>query len=118
MERSQGTALSKRSTVHVLALLALVLGMAWPASAQSTATLQGTVTDPAGAAVPNAKVVASNEATGVQSETVSDSAGAYLFPSLSIGVYKLEVSAAGFQNVVLTGLKLDVASTVTNNVSM
>jgi hypothetical protein len=118
MERSQGTALSKRSTVHVLVLLALLLGMAWPASAQSTATLQGTVTDPAGATVPNAKVVAINEATGVQSETVSDSAGAYLFPSLSIGVYKLEVTASGFQKVVLTGLKLDVATTVTNNVSL
>ena len=118
MERSQGTALSKRSTVHVLVLLALVLGTAWPASAQSTATLQGTVTDPAGAAVPNAKVVATNQATGVQSETVSDSAGAYLFPSLSIGVYKLEVSAAGFQKYVLTGLKLEVATAVAQNMQL
>src|SRR5882757_6118647 len=118
MERSQGTALSKRSTVHALLLFVLLLGVAWPASAQSTATLQGTVTDPAGATVPNAKVVATNQGTNVRTETVSDSAGAFLFPSLSIGVYKLEVTASGFQNVVLTGLKLDVASTVTNNVSM
>jgi len=99
-------------------LLALVLGTAWPASAQSTATLQGTVTDPAGATVPNAKVMAANQATGVQSETVSDSAGAYLFPSLSIGLYKLEISAPGFQTTVLTGLKLDVATTVTKNISL
>lgn len=118
MQRSQGTALSNRSIVHALFLFVLLLGVAWPANAQSTATLQGTVTDPAGAAVPNANVVASNEATGVLSETVSDSAGAYLFPSLSIGVYKLEVTASGFQKVVLTGLKLDVASTVTQNVSL
>jgi hypothetical protein len=118
MHSSQGTALSKRSTVHVLLLLVLLLGMAWPASAQSTATLQGTVTDPAGATVPNAKVVAINEATGVQSETVSDSAGAYLFPSLSIGNYKLEITASGFQKVIFTGLKLDVATTVTKNVSL
>jgi len=116
MGRSQGTALSTRSTIQVLALLVLFLGVLWPASAQSTATLQGTVTDPAGAAVPNAKVVASNEATGVQSETVSDSAGAYLFPSLLIGNYKLEIMASGFQRVVLNGLRLDVASTVTQNV--
>src|SRR5580704_14030051 len=116
MERSQATALSRRSTIHVLVLLVLFLGVLWPASAQSTATLQGTVTDPAGAAVPNAKVVASNEATGVQSETVSDSAGAYLFPSLLIGNYKLEIMASGFQRVVLNGLRLDVASTVTQNV--
>jgi hypothetical protein len=116
MERSQATALSRRSTIHVLVLLVLFLGVLWPASAQSTATLQGTVTDPAGAAVPNAKVVASNEATGVLSETVTDSAGAYLFPSLLIGNYKVEITAPGFQKVVLSGLKLDVASTVTQNV--
>ena len=116
MGRSQGTALSTRSTIQVLALFVLFLGVLWPASAQSTATLQGTVTDPAGAAVPNAKVVASNEATGVQSETVSDSAGAYLFPSLLIGNYKLAIMASGFQRVVLNGLRLDVASTVTQNV--
>ncbi len=118
MERSQGTALSKRSTVRVLVLLALVLGMAWPASAQSTATLQGTVTDPAGAAVPNAKVVVTNQATGVRTDTVSDTAGAYLFPSLSIGVYKLEASAAGFQKFVLTGLKLEVATAVAQNMQL
>jgi hypothetical protein len=116
MERSQATALSRRSTIHVLVLLVLFLGVLWPASAQSTATLQGTVTDPAGAAVPNAKVVASNEATGVLSETVTDSAGAYLFPSLLIGNYKVEITAPGFQKVVLSGLKLDVATTVTQNV--
>ncbi|HXC48861.1 MAG TPA: carboxypeptidase regulatory-like domain-containing protein [Candidatus Sulfotelmatobacter sp.] len=90
----------------------------YSANAQSTATLQGTVSDPAGATVPNAKVVASNEATGVKSETVSDSAGAYLFPSLLIGNYKLEITASGFQKVVLNGLKLDVASTVTQNIAL
>jgi len=118
MQRSQGTALSTRSAFQVLLLTILMLGMVWTANAQSTATLQGTVTDPAGASVPNARILATNEATGVQSETVSDSAGAYLFPSLSIGNYKVEITASGFQKTVLTGLKLDVASTVTKNVAL
>jgi len=118
MGRSQGTALSGRSILHALVLVVLLLGVVCSTKAQSTATLQGTVTDPAGASVPNAKIAATNEATGVQSETVSDSAGAYLFPSLSIGNYKLEITASGFQKVVLNGLKLDVASTVTQNVSL
>jgi hypothetical protein len=118
MERSQGTALSTRSTVRVLLVFMVLLGVVWRANAQSTATLQGTVTDPAGATVPNAKVVATNEATGVQSETVSDSAGAFLFPSLSIGDYKLEISASGFQKIVLTGLKLEVATAVTRNLQL
>src|SRR4029077_14224560 len=118
MHRSQGTALSGRSTVHALLLLILVLGVVWPANAQSTATLQGTVTDPAGAAVPNAKVAATNQATGVRTETASDNAGAYLIPSLLIGLYKVEISASGFQTAVFTGLKLDVATTVTKNVAL
>src|SRR6202041_1648174 len=97
MERSQGTALSIRSTVQVLGLFVLLLGVAWPGNAQSTATLEGTVTDPAGAAVPNAKVAATNQATGVRTDTASDTAGEFLIPSLSIGVYRLEISASGFQ---------------------
>ncbi|HXJ14772.1 MAG TPA: TonB-dependent receptor, partial [Candidatus Limnocylindrales bacterium] len=118
MQRSQGTALSNRSIVHALFLFVLLLAVVWPANAQSTATLQGTVTDPAGAAVPNAKIVATNDATGIQTETATDSSGAYLIPSLQIGLYKLEITASGFQKIVLTGLKLDVATTVTKNVSL
>ncbi|HET6930008.1 MAG TPA: TonB-dependent receptor [Candidatus Acidoferrum sp.] len=90
----------------------------WSANAQSTATLQGTVTDPAGATVASAKVVVTNQGTGIRTETVTDTAGAYLIPSLQIGLYKLEISATGFQTMVLTGLKLDVATTVTKNVSL
>jgi len=68
--------------------------------------------------VPNAKVVATNEGTGVQSNTTTDSAGAFLFSSLPIGLYKAEISAPGFQTTVFSGLKLDVATTVTKNVQL
>lgn len=118
MQRSQGSALSKRSIAQALALFVLLFAAVWSANAQSTATLQGTVTDPAGASVANAKVVVTNQGTGIRTETVTDPAGAYLIPSLQIGLYKLEISATGFQTTVLTGLKLDVATTVTKNVSL
>ena len=118
MKTSHGIALSRRSGVRVLLLFILLAGQVWPAHAQSTATLKGTVTDPAGGAVPNAKVVATNEGTGVQSNTTTDSAGAFLFSSLPIGLYKVEISAPGFQTTVFSGLKLDVATTVTKNVQL
>jgi len=118
MARPRGTALSRRSITQVLLLIFLIVGVVWPADGQSTATLQGTVTDPAGAAIPGAKVVATNQATGVESETKTNSAGAYLFPALSIGLYKLGISAEGFQTTVFSGLKLEVATTVTKNVQM
>ena len=118
MERSHGTALPRRSTFQMLLLFILLAGVVRPAHPQSTATLQGTVTDPTGGAVPNAKVAAINEATSVQSVTSTDATGAFLFSSLSIGVYKLEVSASGFQTTVLSGLRLEVASTVTKNIQL
>lgn len=86
--------------------------------AQSTATLSGTITDATGATVPNANVTAINQATGVASITKSDSAGAYLFPSLPIGKYRVEVIASGFQKSSVTDLDLPVATTVTQNVQL
>jgi hypothetical protein len=54
----------------------------------------------------------------VQTTLRTDNAGAYLFPSLPIGVYRIQVSAAGFKTVEVAALKLDVATTVTRNVSL
>ena len=86
--------------------------------AQSTASLNGTVTDPSGNAVPNAKVVAINEATTVQSVSQTDAAGSFLFASLPIGVYRIEVSAAGFQTGVVKDLKLEVATSATKDIQL
>ncbi len=118
MNRQNRIFLFARFTRSMLILVFLVAGAGWRAQAQSTATLQGTVSDPSGSAVPGAKVVARNQATGVESQTMTDSAGAYLFPTLSIGAYRLEISATGFESVALKDLKLAVATTVTKNVQL
>src|SRR5437762_2219306 len=89
-----------------------------PAMAQSTASLNGTITDATGAGVPNAKVTAINQATSIASSTQSDSAGAYLFPSLPIGKYRIDVTAAGFQKAFVAGLDLPVATSVTQNIQL
>ena len=86
--------------------------------AQSTAALSGTVTDSTGAVVASAKVVVTNQATGVESATQTDTAGAYLFPSLPIGIYRLQVSASGFQSALVADLKLEVATAATQNAQL
>jgi hypothetical protein len=86
--------------------------------AQSTAALNGMVTDPTSAAVVNAKVVATNQATGVESVTRTDIAGAYLFPSLPIGVYRIQITAPGFESAIVSNLKLEVASAITQNIQL
>jgi hypothetical protein len=99
-------------------LLMLSVVSATMANAQSTAVLNGTVMDASGAAITGAKVIAMNQSTGVQVTSQTDSSGAYLFPSLPIGTYKIEVSASGFQKGVIADLRLQVATTATQNVQL
>src|SRR6266478_386794 len=100
----------------VLAVLTAALGS--NLFAQSTATLGGTVTDATGAVVANAKVVATNQATGVETATQTDSAGAYLLPSLPIGTYRIQINASGFQSSIISNLKLEVATALTQNIQL
>jgi hypothetical protein len=88
------------------------------ALAQSTGAIQGTVYDPAGAAIANAKVVVTNTGTGETRNTVTDTAGAYAVPSLIPGSYKVEVSAPGFETTSTTNLNLSVGVTVTQDLHL
>ena len=74
------------------------------ASAQSNISgdISGTVLDGSGAALPNAQVTLTSEATGATSVTTSNSTGGYRFPLLKPGAYKVTVKANGFQSSSLT----------------
>src|SRR5579875_2031201 len=78
-----------------IALLPLVIAAA-PSFAQSTATIAGTVKDPTGAVFPGAVVTLHNNGTGQDRKATSDTAGAYVVPSLPPGDYTITVTAQGF----------------------
>src|SRR5258708_39154867 len=63
------------------------------------ASVQGTVTDPAGAVIPNASVEIRNAATGALRNLSTDEAGRWRDPVLPPGEYEIRVSASGFQTV-------------------
>lgn len=94
---------------------------AWSAFlvAQSeTAALSGRVTDPTGAVIIGADVIATNLATTVRTTVKSNSTGDYSFPNLEPGEYQLSVRAAGFQQTEIRGLVLHVLDRVTQNFSL
>ena len=74
-----------------------------------TASVEGIVLDPAGAAVPSAKVRALDTSTGLEVRTATASDGRYSFPSLPPGgPYTFSVEATGFNSEEHTGITLEV----------
>ncbi len=82
------------------------------------ASLNGTVTDSSGAAVPNAKVTLTNSQTGLTRTTATNQAGLYNLPQLPVGSYDLTVEAGGFKLSKRTGISLTVGAVATLDVSL
>jgi hypothetical protein len=77
------------------------------------ANLSGTVRDSQGLIVPNAMVIATNEATGVARERYTNEAGIFVFNSLLPGKYTVSSEVKGFKKAEVTGFVLEVATTKT-----
>ena len=69
-------------------------------------TLNGTVTDPSGAAIPGASVTAVDVATGVSRQAQSNSEGVYSFSDLGPGTYQINATATGFAPVRQEGISI------------
>lgn len=100
---------------------AMVL-LAWrpvPSSAQSLTTgdITGTVSDPTGAVVANAKVTLRSVESGATQVRSTNAQGTYRFPLLSPGSYSVSVSAPGFQSIEKTA-SLSVGQAVAVNIQL
>jgi hypothetical protein len=98
-----------------LGIFVLVLSMSILARAQE---IDGLVTDPSGAIVPNVTVSVKQVETGTVRTTQSGVSGLYHFSGLAIGTYDLKATATGFKTFTATGLVLNVAQTLRENVAL
>ena len=99
--------------------MALLLALAQAAIAQEiTGAITGKVTDPSGAAVVGATVIAKDVDRGTVSRTATNEVGVYNLARLAIGRYEVRVEASGFQSAVRPAFELALNQTATVDVTL
>jgi hypothetical protein len=81
-------------------------------------TIVGTVTDPAGAVIPNARITLINDATKFSRVVNTNASGQYVAYSIPTGTYTITAEAAGFQKLVRSGVELTAAGTITADMKL
>lgn len=112
---------SSVSFTLIHAVLLVVLGLALPATGfgqGATGAINGTVTDPSGAAVPGAKVVLRNVATTTEQSVVTNEVGRYHFPVVNPGNYTITVTKDGFATAIDSEFTLLVNQASTHDITL
>jgi hypothetical protein len=106
--------------VPLALILSSLVGTTPPAhaQAQTAGEITGQVLDPSEAAISNAAVTATNSANGAVRKALTDGQGHYALTNLAAGTYSITVAHEGFQQLKQTGVMLNVATTVTLNLTV
>lgn len=105
----------------VISCVVLVVSLCSPAlgvAQVGRSGIVGTVTDPSGAVVPNARVTARNEATNLQWNVTTGDRGAYFLRNLPVGRYTVTVEAPGFQKAVIEHVFTEVEKETSADITL
>lgn len=103
----------KKSVFFCMTLMLCLLCLGNIANAQNNkGSIIGTVKDPNGAVVPNAKVTITNNADGQSREVTSNDGGDFVVSNLDPGNYKVTVESGGFKTLVLASVTLQTNARV------
>src|SRR5712691_1513383 len=117
--------ITHRLALATLVIIGGVLAAVAPVRAQSTATVQGTVTDTQNAIMPGVSITIRNSATGLERTVTTGSTGEYVAASLQPGHYVVVAHIEGFQDqtrevdldvaqIAVVSMKLGVAALAEN----
>jgi hypothetical protein len=108
------------ANLKIMGLLALTILLAPGALAQLriVGAVSGTILDPTGAVVANAKVTLKDAQTGITKEAAATNGGTFLFPDLAVGSYVVTVTAPGFKTATLTNISVSTNQTADVRVSL
>ncbi len=104
---------SVKKTLRAIAVFTALALLATLVAAQSTSSLNGSVTDASGAAVAGAKITLTDASTGLQRTSTSNTAGLYQFLDVPPGDYRLDAAAAGFAPFLVEKVTLVVKTPAT-----
>src|SRR4051794_2803651 len=93
-------------------LLGSFLILACMGFAQVTGSLSGDVTDSSGAIAPNARVLVSSRAIGLERVTATDSAGFFTVRALPAADYEIRVESPGFKTLIRSEVRLDTGAAI------
>jgi hypothetical protein len=105
--------LLRKTSLLLLLSVCVLLTYTHTASAQGivTGTITGTITDPSGAVVPGAAVIATNTATGVKIVGKTDSGGGITLNDVPIGTYTVVITASSFAPLKIDNLQVSSGGT-------
>jgi outer membrane receptor protein involved in Fe transport len=90
----------------------------WGQSETGAGTINGTVTDPSGAAVGGVRVTALNQGTGLQRGAETTDGGLFSLPRLPVGVYSLTMEKQGFKTAKRENVTVNVGSILTLDITL
>src|SRR5438477_8677333 len=102
----------------VIALILSLCALVGIASAQTTSTIEGTVTDKQGLAVTGAHVNAEGISIGASRSATTDSNGEYRLAALPAGTYRLTVTRDGFRTGIYDNLEVTLNRTLLYDVRL
>jgi len=106
---------------RLLASIFLMVAIIFPAALHAQVaggTLSGTITDPSGRAVPQAQVLITNVATGVDRTITTNTDGFYTAVNLLPGEYQIKITATGFNTEIKTGITMNVGAQQTFDLAL
>ena len=98
--------------------LVAILFLAWSCLAQDRGTIRGVLTDPSGAAVPEATVTVKNVNTGLTQTTKTSTDGVYNILYLPAGSYTVTAEKTGFKKAETNGVEVHVATVASVDVTL
>src|SRR5215470_3627013 len=109
-----------RIIFRLLILLVIMPATSFLALGQgiTTTSLSGAVVDPTGSVVAGADIIVKDETTGAEYRAVSAGNGTFSVPALTAGVYSVTVSANGFKQIVIKGVKIDAGIPASVNATL